>query len=213
MIKIEERFWNDKRFKELTSSLGKDAAIGVCVRAWKLALSFYIPDETLIPLTVWNNEGLPYALIEYKFAELKPGDFVYVKGIKEHVKGIKTRTRNLPTVKSNETAQTLTAIYCEMFKARYGTNPPITGKDIGILKQLAKDVGQAKAVSLVESFFQMNDPYFVKRRHDLGALATSVKAVAVYKDTGKTTNTIDIKHEQANSFHEEQRKRLMGDDD
>lgn len=93
--------------------------------------------------------------------------------------------------------------YCDAFRGRYGTNPQIIGKDAGIAKRLAKDLGVGRARDLVGTYLSMNDPFFLTKRHDLGTFATNLNAVTVKHETGAAPtraqiNEVDRRQTNAN---------------
>jgi hypothetical protein len=100
-----------------------------------------------------------------------------------------------PVEKKSEPSQAneILARYCECFKARYGSNPPIRGKEAGLAKRLAKDLPISRVLGLIETYLSMNDPYFVTRRHDLGTFSLSLNAVAVRHDTGLNLTQTEIR--------------------
>jgi hypothetical protein len=82
---IDEAYWSDPRRGLLIAKLGCHLkADGAVLNAWKLAERYWVPNQKAIPITAWKIAGLPMALIEVGFAELKDnGDFVYVNGSKD----------------------------------------------------------------------------------------------------------------------------------
>lgn len=76
-------------------------------------------------------------------------------------------------------------IYCDSWKARYGTFPPITGKVAGQIKGLVKDQGIPRAIELIQAYLDMPDQWFITRRHDIGTLINNLNSVAQFADTGR----------------------------
>lgn len=85
------------------------------------------------------------------------------------------------------------ARYCELWKARYGASPPISGKVAGNLKTLVKDFGEPRAVALLESYLKMTDAWFLTKRHDVPTLLTNLNAVVNFEQTGRNVTRQDIK--------------------
>lgn len=82
--------------------------------------------------------------------------------------------------------QKFLARYCEVFKERYGSNPIIQGIDASTAKRIVNAAGFLKAVGLIETYLQMNDAFFVQRRHALKVFESSLNQVSIMHDTGKT---------------------------
>lgn len=101
------------------------------------------------------------------------------------------------------------AAYCEAFRARYGTNPPVTGKDAGIAKNIVKGVGLIRAKGLVETYLGMNDGFYLLKRHDLATLVTNLNAVTVKHDTGAGMTRTEAKNAEATDYYREQAARVM----
>ncbi len=97
----------------------------------------------------------------------------------------------LPTPSAS--APAIIPVYCDHWKNRYGTNPPISGRIAGQLTQLTKDLGQERACALVQAYLQMPDPWFVTKRHDVSTLVTNLNAVAQFLDTGKMVTKAHVK--------------------
>jgi hypothetical protein len=48
-----------------------------------------------------------------------------------------------------------------------------------------KDHGLEKATVYIDSFFEMNDAWFITKRHDISVLLGNINAVAQFAETGK----------------------------
>lgn len=82
-INFEEDLFKDKRFEKLLLKTGSKAlAIGYLVEAWFLAQKFHLQGHG-IPKPVWIQQDMSPLIIEVGLAEDR-GDFIYVKGSKEH---------------------------------------------------------------------------------------------------------------------------------
>lgn len=90
------------------------------------------------------------------------------------------------------------ARYCELWKERYGGEPPISGRVAGQFKTFVKDHGEAKALSFVEGFLEMPDKWFVTKRHDVGTMLANLNAIAQYLATGKVYSQKEINTLDAN---------------
>lgn len=112
------------------------------------------------------------------------------------------------------------AAYCDRFFDRYGTNPHIDGKTAGIAKRLAKNMGEERAIQLLDAFFQMPDAELVKSKHPLVKLELKLQEVVVFADSGAFTpraQASDVDREQADKLKKEtsrarRRERLLGSD-
>lgn len=106
--------------------------------------------------------------------------------------------------------------YCELWKARYKTNPEMGGKPAGIATRLVKNLGAKRACELVEAYLEMNDSWFVQNRHDLPTLEAKIQAVVIYADTGKTITQGELRQaDKAQTNHNvwESLKRPEGTQD
>lgn len=94
--------------------------------------------------------------------------------------------QDLPQEAQENPVQALIAHYCDCFRERYKTNPQIMGQDAGTAKRLVKDMGLTRSKDLITTYLQINDGYFINRRHDLKTFAANVSKVKVAHDTGKS---------------------------
>ncbi len=92
--------------------------------------------------------------------------------------------------------------YCDTWKSRYGTNPTILGADGKRLKSFAQTVGLPRARLLIQAFLDMNDSWFLTKRHDVATLIGSMNAVTQFLDTGQTLTKSDIKNAEVLSTNE-----------
>src|SRR3990167_3210906 len=104
--------------------------------------------------------------------------------------------------------QEFIASYCEAFKGRYGTNPPMMGKAAGISKRLVTDIGAARACELVRTYLAMNDQFFVLRRHDLATFESNLNAVAVKLDTGRSVTRHEAQQGESQDFYPNQMDKI-----
>lgn len=86
-------------------------------------------------------------------------------------------------------------IYDNALKARYGVKAKlvITPKIAGQIKKLVADIGLIKACDLIQVYFQMDDPWFLKRGHDFGTFLNNLQKIALALDTGLENPTSNNK--------------------
>jgi hypothetical protein len=91
-----------------------------------------------------------------------------------------------PKAPAPEKTHLVIAAYCDSWKSRYRSqeNPPVGGKNAGLLKILTKDLGYEKAIRFVEGYLQMPDSWFATKRHDVPTLMQNLNAVAQFIETG-----------------------------
>lgn len=95
------------------------------------------------------------------------------------------------------------AYYCDAWKQKYKSNPPIGGKEAGLVKSLVKDYGLDKACGLLTAYLQMPDTWFLTKRHDLPTLISNLNAVTHFIATGKVITRNDLKTlEQSMQTHD-----------
>ncbi len=96
-------------------------------------------------------------------------------------------------VNINLKAKEVIAAYCLAFKDRYsGSTPTIDPKDIGQLQRLCKVYSGGRLVNLVQVYVQMKDPFFEKRKHDLGTFIQNINKVGVAMQTGIDDGASDL---------------------
>ncbi len=81
-----------------------------------------------------------------------------------------------------ETTAGFIAAYAEAWKCRWKSSPVIDGRSAGVAKRLVTDLGVRAAIELVEVYLQMNDVYFVQRRHDLLTFSFNLNQVKLYSE-------------------------------
>lgn len=104
--------------------------------------------------------------------------------------------------------QNFISIYCDAFKKTYGTNPIIKGKEAGIAKRIAEGLSLERIKSLIEAYFEMRDPWFVTKRHDLVTFEQNMNAVVIYADTGKTISKTQINQMEKQDAVKSQLERI-----
>lgn len=88
----------------------------------------------------------------------------------------------------NKKANLVIASYCDSFKRKYSANPTLDPKDIGQLQRLCKVYGADKLSAMAQVYVQMKDPFFEKRKHDLGTFVSNINKVGLATQTGEDDN-------------------------
>lgn len=82
-INIEDSIYSDARFIDFVLQVGDQmTAIGSLVFAWRLAQTFWCPDQHLIPLVRWERLKHSQAMLDCGLAVLRD-DSIYVCGTEE----------------------------------------------------------------------------------------------------------------------------------
>lgn len=89
--------------------------------------------------------------------------------------------------------QNLIPIYCELWKSRYGANPPIRPQDAKNLKAFVSNTGFDAAKQLLENYFLIPDAWFIKKRHDLVTFLNSLSIIAAFMESGKVVSNTELK--------------------
>ena len=111
-INLDDSIYKQKSFEYLIIKLGsRRMALGALVEAFTLAQDYFLNAETnsLIPVEIWNREGMAPELLESGFAQLKKGG-IYVRGseyqfnwlIQRQRAGIKSGITRLNSSKENK---------------------------------------------------------------------------------------------------------------
>ena len=77
------------------------------------------------------------------------------------------------------------AKYCERWKERHGSSPPITGKDAGIAKRVARGWSNERVEHFLAAYFSMPDAHVAKARHPLELFEFRLKEIAAFADSGQ----------------------------
>jgi len=81
-INIEDKLWSDPRFEFLLLKTGNEfVAIGMVVKAFRVAQKYWLKDQGLIPQNIWDAFGLS-VLVDCDLAEVVDG-YIYVRGVAE----------------------------------------------------------------------------------------------------------------------------------
>jgi hypothetical protein len=95
-------------------------------------------------------------------------------------------------------AQLFVGTYCQLFKARHGSNPKILGKDSGIAGRLAKQLSEDDIKKLLTAFFSMPDAWLFKARHPIAAFEMKLNEIVVFANSGNFTTKTQAN--QADAF-------------
>ena len=109
-----------------------------------------------------------------------------------------------------EKTSNLISFYCDQWKYVYGasTNPIISKKDSGILKNTMRSVGYEKTKLLIENYLKIPDPWFLKKRHDLATMFLNLNSIVHFIDTGNILTSKDYKQIEKNIEIEKTMKKL-----
>lgn len=77
--------------------------------------------------------------------------------------------------------------YCRLFKARYGTNPEMAGKNAGIAERISKNLSEEKIEIYLEAFFRMPDSGLIKSKHPLSFFELKLNEIVVFANSGAFT--------------------------
>ena len=80
--------------------------------------------------------------------------------------------------------QTVVKTYCAAFKEKYGAQPHIEPKHLGLIKTQLKAHSVEKLCEMVQVFLQMQNPFFQKRKHDLTTFCSNLNEISVARQTG-----------------------------
>lgn len=97
------------------------------------------------------------------------------------------------SAKKSPQTQEFIAAYCRHFKAKYGTNPPFSGKQAGIAKRLCKELSPGTLELYLEAYFAMPDSWLHKIKHPIEAFESKLNEVAVFAKTGKFTTQRQVR--------------------
>jgi hypothetical protein len=147
-----------------------------------------------------RDNAAPRARLEYKNKEYKN---------KESKKEEKRTLRNDDSVKteSNEDVKLLIAHYCDAWKTKYKTNVSMSGKWVGNAKTLIRDHGLKKSTYLINAFMQMNDSWFIKKRHAFDLILTNLAEINHFAGTG-----ISVTNAQLNQLDKTQSNKKAAEE-
>lgn len=87
--------------------------------------------------------------------------------------------------KSAPDSKNLVSVYCDLWKSKNGRSPDIRPKEAGQITKLVKDVGFDRAQKIMEVYFSMPDPYFVKRGYDVSTMISNLSAIGQFEANKK----------------------------
>lgn len=88
----------------------------------------------------------------------------------------------------NKKANLVITSYCDSFKRRYLANPTLDPKDVGQIQRLCRAYGADKLSTMVQVYVQMEDPWFLKKKHDLTTFAQNLNKVGLAAQTGEDSD-------------------------
>jgi hypothetical protein len=87
----------------------------------------------------------------------------------------------------------LVGVYCNLWKDRYKSSPPLRPQDTKQLKTIGEGNGREKTKKLFEAYFKMPDPYFVKRRHDLQTFLNNLTSIAAFAESNRVVTNSELR--------------------
>lgn len=84
----------------------------------------------------------------------------------------------------NNAARNVLGAYALAFKNRYGANPTLRGKDAGAALRLLKDIAEERLSQMVQVYVQMDDKWFLTRKHDFDTFEKNINKISVALQTG-----------------------------
>lgn len=100
-------------------------------------------------------------------------------------KGRTPKPKEVRDAELNTSVRNVVAAYAMAYKNRYKANPTLTGKDLGVLKTLIKDLGENKMAQLVQVYVQMEDKWFITKKHDITNFQQNISKIGVSLQTGQ----------------------------
>lgn len=84
--------------------------------------------------------------------------------------------------------------YVDAWQARYKTKgrPEVT-KAIGIFRSLLTERSEEELIELVQVFCQMQDPWFVTKRHDIATFRENIGKIVLARDKGFESTDVNWK--------------------
>jgi hypothetical protein len=92
------------------------------------------------------------------------------------------------------TVAALIATYIDSWQARYGTDarPDVGGRMQGVLRRIATTWVEQKAMQLIQVYCQMDDPWFIQKRHDLVTFEGNLNKVSLALDKGHELTGVNM---------------------
>lgn len=88
-INVEGCLFTDARYEILADKYGRYTATGMMVHAWKIAQKYFLDDQRLVPINIWELAKLQ-PVEECGLAERRP-DGIYVKGSHDQFEWLKQK--------------------------------------------------------------------------------------------------------------------------
>ncbi len=85
----------------------------------------------------------------------------------------------------------LIAAYVTAFEKKFSCRPDLTGRTIGQIKNFMRSVPLARAVNLIEVFFQIDDKWFKTKGYDWQCFENNLAKVGIALDTGQISGQTD----------------------
>jgi len=133
------------------------------------------------PLTLTHSLSLTHSHIQ---TQAHSQNTVSEKKLKKQKAAASTDVDNV--------GQKLVAVYCELWKKRYNTNPPLKPSDTKNLKSFGKENGFERTENLLQSYFKMPDAFFIKKRHDLATFLYNLSSIAAFAESGKVISNNEV---------------------
>lgn len=77
-----------------------------------------------------------------------------------------------------------------------GSRPELGGRVLGMIKNLLNDQPLGRMKQLIQTYYQMEDPWFQKKGYDFGTFYSNIQKVSIALDTGTTSNLSHINWSQ-----------------
>lgn len=101
---------------------------------------------------------------------------------------IGSKAKALPPEKKTFLGKRLVGVYITSYQQRYGVRPVITNKVAGLIKLTAEELGIDYACDLVQTYLQMDDPWFKTKSHDFETFRANLNKVSTALQTGIDPN-------------------------
>lgn len=198
VVLSEDFFEDDQRFELLAAFCAEDedkTRMRV-IRIWNICFKTKCDEMSADDVNLharWRG-SIPFAVLMARssLAELLPDGKFRVRGVKKRTK--KAPSRAYKDLTPGQATSMFIATYCTAFKERWKTPPvQIAGRYLGAAGRMVAELGVERACQLVSTYLEMNDGYFLSRKHDLLTMESSLNSIAIKHDTGKTLSRADIR--------------------
>lgn len=101
--------------------------------------------------------------------------------------------------------------YVKAYQGRYGegARPEIGGQVQGQIKKLLADTPLERACSLIQTYCQMEDPWFLTKAHDFGSFMANLNKVGLALDTGRVVTRSEIRQKEKTQGYRSQMERIQ----